>query len=336
MFEAMGNTHATRLVTDCTEAMSLAVRQSGGMVVKVLGDGILAVFERPEAALSGARGVRDAVNWAAKQRQLHAVLNPKLPTAAKPARSAGANDGADTQFSADTFANLCVNIGVEHGDVVSRDEDGQLDVFGDAVNVAARLSDVAQNGEILVGEGAYAKLDATWRMSLRSLSRIALKGKAQAMAVWRLELLHEMQTGPHAAYTMHVGSSNADMSQSDDGPALLRLHLPDGSSASLHSHGANLTLGRTRDADVMLDDPRVSRTHATLAWQTDHFTLTDISSNGTWLRFGGTAQVHTLRRSNMPLVGSGEIGLGAHLSFAPEVTVRFTIDRLGEVGPVDG
>lgn len=320
LYEAMGNTQATRLVTDCTEAMGAAIRLSQGRVVKVLGDGVLATFPDPQSALIGARAVREAVaRMSAKRRQLAAnVLASKVtPTIA--------NNAVDTQFGADQ--NLCVNVGIEHGDVVEHEQD----VFGDVVNIAARLSDVAQNGEILVGEGAYSQLDSTWRLSCRSLSRIALKGKAQAMQVWRLELMHEMQTGPHMAYTMHVGSNTSSSNDGNDapsGPSLLRLHLPNGTQAELSSESPNtLVLGRTTDAHIILDDPRISRTHATLAWQLDHFVLSDISSNGTWLRFGGASQMHTLRRSSMPMVGSGEIGLGAHVSFAPEVTLRFTIEQ---------
>lgn len=309
----MGNTQATRLVTDCTEAMGAAIKQAGGRVVKVLGDGVLATFATPQAALTGARGVREAVTRMGLQR--------KRAEAKIPARQP-VGGSADTQFSADT--NLCVNIGVEHGDVVEHEQD----VFGDVVNVAARLSDVAQNGEILIGEGGYQALDAAWRMSCRSLSRITLKGKSQAMPVWRLEAVTEMQTGPHIAYTMHVGALATQDLDGDDGPRTLVLHLPSGARAQLSSESTtSLILGRTADAQLVLDDPRVSRTHATLAWQLDHFVLTDISSNGTWLRFGGASQVHTLRRSSMPLVGGGEIGLGAHVSFAPEVTLQFSIER---------
>ncbi len=282
LFESLGNTQAAALVTECTEVMALAVRAGGGDVVKVLGDGVLCVFPRPERALAAARELRKAI----------------------------------------AVKDLEVNVGVEHGDVVYREGD----VFGDAVNLAARLSDVAQRGEILVGEGAYAQLDAVWRSACRSLSRIVLKGKSTASPVWRLESQDEMQTGPFVPYTQIAPPENTGAMRAAGVPEL-RLLTPAGESLKLEGRrGLSLVLGRTDSAQVQLEDARVSRAHASLSWQVDHFVLADHSSNGTWLRFAGANNVHTLRRTSMPLVGSGQFSLGASLTEpVPEITLGFEV-----------
>ena len=51
-------------------------------------------------------------------------------------------------------SSLKVRIGVETGEVLAGDRDGDLSVTGEAVNVAARLQQAAAPGEVLVGERA--------------------------------------------------------------------------------------------------------------------------------------------------------------------------------------
>jgi hypothetical protein len=57
-----------------------------------------------------------------------------------------------------------------------------------------------------------------------------------------------------------------------------------------------LTIGRNGDCDIVLDDRQVSRYHARIAWQADHYEVQDLGSkNGTHLNgrdVVGTAQLH--------------------------------------------
>ena len=283
LFQAMGNTAAAELVTQATSIMSAAVMQHGGNVVKVLGDGILAVFDGPEKALSAARALREAI----------------------------------------ARGDMAVAVGVEHGDVLERDQD----VFGDAVNMAARLSDVAQSGEILLGEGAYGALDYIWRAACRSLAQIALKGKAGLVAVWRFEQRDEMQTGPFLAFAHSTASIQLPAKELNQ---RLLITCANGQIVGYASHlQAPLSLGRAADSDVVFDDARVSRKHASITWQGDHFSVADHSSNGVSLQFAGQPTVHVLRRSRMALMGSGRMAFGAGLDGADaavQITVAFVVD----------
>ena len=55
-------------------------------------------------------------------------------------------------------ADLTVRVGVETGEVLAGERDGDLSVTGEAVNAAARLQQAAAPGEVLVGERAGALL----------------------------------------------------------------------------------------------------------------------------------------------------------------------------------
>jgi hypothetical protein len=71
-----------------------------------------------------------------------------------------------------------------------------------------------------------------------------------------------------------------------------------------------LVLGRSPQATYCVDDTRVSRLHARIDWHGGSFQLTDLSYNGTYVRFGPEEEVLSLRRSSCTLHGSGVIGLG--------------------------
>lgn len=80
-------------------------------------------------------------------------------------------------------------------------------------------------------------------------------------------------------------------------------------------------LGRLSDAEFAVNDPRVSRRHARIEWEDNHFVLTDLSSYGTWVRFAGVA----LRRNGCVLLEQGEIALGAPFTDFTVPTVSFSL-----------
>ena len=72
-------------------------------------------------------------------------------------------------------------------------------------------------------------------------------------------------------------------------------------------------------------DSRVSRSHARIDWQGSTFQLTDLSYNGTYVRFGSDDEVVSLRRGSCTLHGTGVIGLGGSPNDANSPTVRFEV-----------
>jgi hypothetical protein len=74
----------------------------------------------------------------------------------------------------------------------------------------------------------------------------------------------------------------------------------------------NIALGRRDDNDVVIDDPQISRRHASLSWEEDTFVLRDLgSANGTFLNAVRITEPHALREGDA-------IGLGGDvvLSFS--------------------
>jgi class 3 adenylate cyclase len=77
---------------------------------------------------------------------------------------------------------LPVRVGAHTGPAVMRDGDW----YGSAVNVAARLADVARPNEALVSDATQAIADAGARSALCCRDEVDLRGVAQPMVVWRL------------------------------------------------------------------------------------------------------------------------------------------------------
>src|SRR5438105_4658287 len=132
------------------------IAEHRGRIVKTTGDGVLVEFA----------SVIDALRCAAEMQMAIAESNAALP--------------ADKR--------IAFRIGIHQGDIVV--EDG--DIFGDGVNVAARLEGLAEPGGICVS--ARVQEDAAGRLDLafEDMGEQALKNIARPVRVYRVRL-----NGPH-------------------------------------------------------------------------------------------------------------------------------------------
>lgn len=220
-------------------------------------------------------------------------------------------DGAHT--------SLGLKVGVEYGSVIEQ----HGDCYGDAVNVAARLGDRAEANEILLGEALYACLPERKRVQCTSIDRIAIKGKTGLLRVWRYDWRHTAETTiTKPLDLLRERVSVAQMQRADIDLSGRHLQL-------LPSDGA-LVIGRAENCGLVIDDRRVSRRHARIEWIGGQCTLTDFSSNGTWVKFSRDAEPVILKRDNCVLHGQGTIGLGSAPEDFTTVTFSFQIVSDGD------
>jgi tetratricopeptide (TPR) repeat protein len=144
------------------------VERHGGSVEKFIGDAVMAVFGVPVVHEDDAlRAVRAAVE-----------MRDALPELGVPGR-----------------------IGVTTGEVVTGTEERLA--TGDAVNVAARLEQAAQPGEVLIGEETLGLTrDA---VEVEAVAPLSLKGKAEPVAAYRLVAVHGEEGFARHADTPMVG-----------------------------------------------------------------------------------------------------------------------------------
>ncbi|MEW9919998.1 adenylate/guanylate cyclase domain-containing protein [Marimonas sp. MJW-29] len=148
----------SRLMGEDSEAMLRALRRlraevfgpniasHHGRIVKSMGDGWIVLFSSAVDAVSSAMRVQD---------RLAEGGHPDEP-------------------------EIRMRVGVHLGDVVEEEDD----VFGDGVNVAARLEQAAAPGSVAVSEAVYGSLDGTLRPSFDDGGTWELKNIERPVHVW--------------------------------------------------------------------------------------------------------------------------------------------------------
>jgi predicted component of type VI protein secretion system len=84
-------------------------------------------------------------------------------------------------------------------------------------------------------------------------------------------------------------------------------------------------IGRVRQAEFVVNDPRVSRSHARIDWRNGSVMLVDVSSYGCWIRFSGGGSDLLLRREECVLHGHGEVALGSSFADVDAPIVKFSV-----------
>lgn len=140
----------TKLMTLLADAVTPAISEHGGRIVKNTGDGFLAEFP------SAVEAVRAAVQFQNRVKDLTA---------------------ADEKVS-----RIAFRAGINVGDVIVEPHD----IFGDGVNIAARLESIAEPGGICISSSAYdhvlGKVGVEFAdLGVQNLKNIALPVRAYAV-----------------------------------------------------------------------------------------------------------------------------------------------------------
>jgi TolB-like protein/class 3 adenylate cyclase/tetratricopeptide (TPR) repeat protein len=140
-------THAklTRLLAD---AVAPAIADHGGRIVKHTGDGFLAEFP------SAVEAVRAAVEFQARIKELTIA------------------DAEDRR--------IAFRVGINIGDVIVEPHD----IFGDGVNIAARLESIAEQGGICISSSAYDQVRGKVAVEFADLGEQTLKNIARPVRAY--------------------------------------------------------------------------------------------------------------------------------------------------------
>ena len=80
--------------------------------------------------------------------------------------------------------DLNVHAGLEWGTFVCVEND----IFGDCVNTAARLCDLAKERQLLVGEACFQRLDPVDQAEFVNISAMRLRGRSEASRIYSLQM----------------------------------------------------------------------------------------------------------------------------------------------------
>jgi class 3 adenylate cyclase/pimeloyl-ACP methyl ester carboxylesterase len=133
------------------EVLDPAITKHRGRVVKLMGDGLLAEFS----------SVVEGVSCAAEVQRAMAARNAGSPG----------------------HRQMAFRIGVHLGDVIVEDDD----LYGDGVNIAARLEGIAQHGGICISRQAYDQVQKKIALGYRSLGPQNLKNIPEPIEVFSVQ-----------------------------------------------------------------------------------------------------------------------------------------------------
>jgi adenylate cyclase len=142
------------------EVVQPSVRAHHGRVFKLMGDGMLAEFDSVVDAANAAEAIQTA-----------------------------ANERAESQPE---DRRIQLRIGINLGDVVVNGSD----LYGDGVNIAARLQEVALVGGIAVSPGTYEYLRGKTEFVFADAGERSLKNIDQPVRVWLWPSAGEAAAGP--------------------------------------------------------------------------------------------------------------------------------------------
>lgn len=271
LYETLGDERAFATVGRCIALMREACDGHAGRVIKTIGDEVMAVFAHPDHAAQAAATMQ--------------------------ARIAGE--------PAEEGQRLAISAGFHFGAAL---ETGG-DVFGDSVNVAARLAGVAHAAQVITSASTASLLSPWLRARTREVATVTMKGKLLDMRV--CELLWEDSLDDLTTLSTRLIVPPA------------RLRVRHGTQEiALDQRRPTLTLGRDAQNDVVIADRLASRLHARIERRRDRFVLVDHSSNGTFLAQNGEPEI-PLRREEIVLRGRGRISFGHPHAADPRETVDF-------------
>jgi hypothetical protein len=255
-------------------AMGKVVAQHEGRVVKTNGDDMLCVFESIEGAALAACGMQEAL-------------------------ADSVEAGTPREYT------LSVRIGMHAGPVIL--ENG--DVFGDAVNVAARMVQQAKMGQIITTRHLTEQLSPMLQGITRLIDHAEVKGKKETVDLYELMWQQEDSTLMSADIVVRPASGSQMVVSFG------------GRSITLSQSIRTLVIGRSQQADLHVDEAMASRLHARIEYRRGKYFLVDQSTNGTYVLQDNVESF--VRREELPLSTGGTISLGRPVAADSPTNVHF-------------
>jgi len=272
LYESLGDEAAKTLVTRLQEEVAAIAVEAGGKVQEIVGDEVMLCFGQASDGAACALAI---------QRNLEA--------------RSGNGD-----------VKLAVRIGLHWGQaIVEHDR-----MFGDTINVAARVAAIAQGGQIITTQTVVDRLPGALARIARPFDVAPVKGKREPLLVYDL---------PWQQRDLTVIASVVSPSNPMETLALMYSDQ----RLTLTSDQPGFSVGRDPSSDLVVNWPSVSRRHAVIEFSRGRFVLSDTSSNGTYLMLQN-GQTVFLRRESLPFWGTGRIALGAPLSDGMDHSIDYS------------
>ncbi|MFN3237493.1 MAG: adenylate/guanylate cyclase domain-containing protein [Pseudomonadales bacterium] len=262
LYETLGDDNANRIIGKVIDVMAKITEMYQGYVIKTIGDEIMCRFSSANDCVRAAKECQEEISMGIQ--------------------------GESVEIS--------IKVGLHFGPAILM-EDG--DVFGDAVNVAARMAGIAKGAQIITTADTIALLDADLQDISRQFDKTSVKGKEEEIVVYQVV----WETSDDVT---RIEITTADM---EDEVKYLQMDYQGQQIRIASNDNRTFIIGRGVQSDLLCQTRLASRSHASIEFRRGKFHLADQSSNGTFVKTDDGENIF-LRRQELMLWGSGQIGLG--------------------------
>ncbi|NOQ34520.1 MAG: FHA domain-containing protein [Methylococcaceae bacterium] len=278
LYDTLGDKAAKQKIDICLKLMIRMTEEYKGVLIKTIGDEIMCRYESVDYAVEAACAMHNII-------ETHHELRT---------------------------SSMAIRVGLHFGSIIH----DKGDIFGDTVNVAARIAGFAKARQILATNVAIEQLNGQLKNMARAYDIAPLKGKKAELKIWEIVWDDE----DDATYIAPMSESKVVQSSK------LQLVFAQ-RTFSVPLSTPPFSMGRSPEADIYINTQFVSRIHAFIEYSRSKYSLVDNSSNGTYVYFNETGKTVFLHREAMPITGDGLISLGKPIETDDDALVKFYFEK---------
>jgi len=280
LYDRMGDITATKMIKKCHSLMEEIAQLQLGDVINAVGDKANCIFWDAASAVLAAKGMNEAID--------DYIMN-----------------------STDGRIPINLHIGIHSGPV--QKEGNKL--FGDTINVVARVTQIAKPREILITEPVFNDLEDTLKQLAQITKRLKIKDKNSPLYLYEFNW---------EDYDTTVAIDRATFRELETVQnACLELTYQN-QVYEITNQVPNLKLGRQTQNDLIIREKSASRFHAVIKLVNDKFVLIDQSTNGTFV-YPQDDKPYCAKWTEAYLEGSGIICLGKDRGLDSPVAIHYRI-----------
>ena len=278
MYENMGDDQARERISKSLNTLISITKRHAGNLVKTIGDEILVYFTDVDMAIFAAKSIQETM---------------------------------EDDRSPETIG-VSIRIGVQYGSAILEDND----IYGDTVNVAARIASMAGARQILcTKEMAFLVKNVGLANNMRPFDRLRVKGRKEPLDIYMFAWEDDGDIT-----NMATASSFTNPARHLQAQSLKLTHK--GKRHRILVETTSFLLGRGKDCDLIARGDLTSRYHSKIEHRRGKFIITDQSTNGTFITTQEGQEIF-LRREELTLVGTGYISLGKKVSREDENLIQY-------------
>ncbi|MBF0380185.1 MAG: adenylate/guanylate cyclase domain-containing protein [Magnetococcales bacterium] len=277
LYETIGDTKARELTSGCIDLLSRIASDNQGVVIKTIGDEVMCTFPSADKAAQAAVQMQEEV----------------------------------AENAEEWGSPLRIRIGFHFGDVIEENND----VFGDAVNLSARMASQAKGDQIITTGETLDVMSPHLSCDGRELIQVKVKGKSDPVRIC------ELTWGEEEELTIMGGMDTVPNPMQKK--STLKVSFG-GKEVIVEEVNPVVTLGRGKTNTFVVPDSMSSRNHSKIEYRRGRIYLVDQSTNGTYITPNG-GQTVIIHQDEHIMSGSGVIGLGHDVNAADNLAIHYRI-----------